>query len=205
LKNGVNIPDACNLSYTLNVLISLGGIMRYFVIGPDGSKYGPADLASLNAWAAESRVLPSTMLEEEGTGRQIAARDVIGMVFPMAPPSTPSQSPTPPDYGQPTYSQPQQPIYGSSQPQSPYNRPVQQGSDGSSEVTWAWVLGAIGFLCCPIVFSTIGIVLAVNAKNKGHPSGNAAMIFCIVSLVVGVIIGAAMGMARLGSIGNPGY
>lgn len=170
--------------------------MRYFVIGPDGSKYGPADVPTLNTWATENRVLPTTMLEEEGTGRQVMARDVIGLIFPM---SAPVSNPTPPTPG-PSASPYDRPTgFGQQTSQSPqssnYYRPQpQNSSDGNTEVIIAWILGVIGLGCCPIVFSTIGIVLAIQAKNKGNPGGQAAMIFCIVSLIVGMGIGAVLGL-----------
>lgn len=72
------------------------GDQKYFVIGSDGSKYGPASIQELNQWAAEGRVLASTQLEEAETGRRMMASFVPGFV-PGAAPSGPSQ----PDYSQP--------------------------------------------------------------------------------------------------------
>ena len=47
--------------------------MYYFVIGDDGSRYGPADIDTLVAWAAEGRIVASTMLIDRGTEEQVRA------------------------------------------------------------------------------------------------------------------------------------
>lgn len=57
---------------------------QYFVIGPDGSKYGPADSATLTQWAAENRLNPNSMLEEAATGMRIEAQRVSGILFPAS-------------------------------------------------------------------------------------------------------------------------
>lgn len=58
--------------------------VRYFVIGSDGSKYGPADAATLTQWAAENRLTPTSELENESTGQRMMASAVSAIVFPMA-------------------------------------------------------------------------------------------------------------------------
>ena len=55
--------------------------MRYFVVTPDGSQYGPADMHTLNAWAQQGRLLPHTMLRDESTGHTLAAGDLNGLSF----------------------------------------------------------------------------------------------------------------------------
>ncbi len=52
---------------------------RYFVVGQGGAKYGPADVATLNQWAAEGRIQAGTSFEEEGTGRIVQAHEVAGL------------------------------------------------------------------------------------------------------------------------------
>jgi hypothetical protein len=47
--------------------------MRYFVLGPDGAPYGPADIDLLRQWVAEGRVAAETMLREEGSSREFRA------------------------------------------------------------------------------------------------------------------------------------
>ena len=100
------------------------------------------------------------------------------------------------------YQQPQQGGY--QQPQGPYTqppgsnypRPGFAGDDGSSDLTKAWIFGAIGFICCPIIFSVLGIYFAAQAKNKGNPTGQTAMIFCIVSLVAGIGLSLLLNASR---------
>ena len=58
--------------------------MGFFVIADDGNKYGPADLATLNAWIAEGRLQPNTILEEVQTMERRPASTVPGLNFPGA-------------------------------------------------------------------------------------------------------------------------
>ena len=65
--------------------------MGYYVLGDQGQKYGPADVATLNMWVGEGRVVPHTMLEDEVSGGQIAAASVPGLQFQVVapPPNNP--------------------------------------------------------------------------------------------------------------------
>jgi hypothetical protein len=67
--------------------------MNYNVIGPDGAVYGPVDEATLTQWAAEARVLPTTMLEEVGSGRRFEAKTMASLFPPQSAPapSAPAQ------------------------------------------------------------------------------------------------------------------
>lgn len=156
--------------------------MNYFVIANDGQKYGPADIATLNQWAQEGRVLPTQMLEDAATGTQTMASQVPGLIFPAAA----SQ----PNFQNPNQHNPYQ--------QYPRNNIGSMG-DGSDEIKKAWIFGSIGLFCCPIVFSVYGIVNAVQAQKKGHPQGTAALIFCICTLVLNV---GASAFFQLGRFGN---
>ena len=62
--------------------------MRYFVIGDDGQKYGPADLDLLNSWITEGRLLPTQQLEDESSGLRLAAGAVQGLNFPLQNPQS---------------------------------------------------------------------------------------------------------------------
>lgn len=138
--------------------------MRYYVLADDGNRYGPADLATLNQWIVDHRLLPHQMLEEEASGARIAAQAVPGLNFPVAasaPGSTPG-GPTGPAY-------------------SGYYRGAAGGSgadDGSRDITAAWVLFGVGiFGCCFARFGgflipAAGIYFAAQARKKGHPQGN---------------------------------
>ncbi|MBS1717484.1 MAG: hypothetical protein JSS72_07110 [Armatimonadetes bacterium] len=59
--------------------------MRYFVIGPDGSSYGPADIPTLAQWAQENRLQATTMLREEMSGNSVVASSVPGIFAAQAP------------------------------------------------------------------------------------------------------------------------
>lgn len=60
-------------------LLGFGASVYYFVIGPDGSQYGPADIDALVRWAQEGRILTSTVLVERGTNRQIRADSLTAL------------------------------------------------------------------------------------------------------------------------------
>jgi len=66
--------------------------MRYFVIGDDGQKYGPADVATLNSWITEGRLLATTLLENEATGERVAAQALPGLAFAAVGIPTPASS-----------------------------------------------------------------------------------------------------------------
>lgn len=167
------------------------GADSYFVIGADGSKYGPADAATLSQWAADNRLNPNSELENAATGARATASMVPGIIFPTAAS---------------TAANPMQPMGGPSTggstgqySQAPTNYPRADYSDpnaGKTEFIVSLVMSAIGLLCCPIVFSVAGIVLGSMAKKKGHPNGQVAMIVGIVSLVLGCVIGAAVNLSN---------
>lgn len=155
--------------------------MEYYVVGPDGSKYGPASIDVLNGWIAEGRIVPRTMLVTEA-GLNLMAMDVQGLVFPNAAPPTTSPGP----YAQNSF--------GSQDYKSAYHRPMLITADkGGSEVIWAWVLGGVAILtswvCCLLGLGSGigGIVLAIIAKFKNQPTSLAALIFNIIALVLAIV------------------
>ncbi len=77
--------------------------MTFYVIGTDGSKYGPTDIPTLQQWVAEGRVVSQTLLEEVETGRQGYASSVPSLSFapnwtvaPSSGPAIYTNSPPPP-------------------------------------------------------------------------------------------------------------
>ncbi len=167
----------------------VGGGDQYFVVGADGSKYGPADVPTLTQWAADNRLTPTTELENAATGTRTSANMVAGIIFPTAAAaaSNPIQ-PTFPGTGGASTGQ-----YS----QAPTNYPRNDYSDpnaGKTELIISFVMSAIGLLCCPCIFSVGGIVLGNMATKKGNPNGKTAMILGIVSLVLGFVIGAIVNM-----------
>lgn len=155
----------------------------YFVVLPDGQKFGPADLNLLNQWVAEGRVLPNSMLEDAQTGQRMPATSVPGLqVATMQQPPNPFPAPG-------TMNPPQQ--YGA------YVRPGQVTGDiGQNDLTLAFVFGAIGLVMCVfaggcgvvgIVFPILGLVFAKKAQDKGNPSANGAKALCWVALAIQIV------------------
>ena len=138
--------------------------MRYFVIGDDGQKYGPADVPTLQSWIGEGRLLPTQQVEEDPSGIRSAARMVPGLVFPienLPPTSAPQNSP---------YANPGPMNQG-------YTRPMQAqpaGDDGQQDVTLAYVFGVLGLFCC--FLEPLALFFAYRAVKKGHPGANTARI-----------------------------
>lgn len=158
---------------------------RYFVVGPGGQKFGPANSATLTQWAAEGRVTPTTELEHETTGQRVYPSQVPGLVLPVAAAG-----------GVVGGIQPggvmggQGPLPGQTQTQySNYPRdPYQNPDAGKSEVTWGFICAAIGFCCC-CIGSLVGIYLGDKAKKLGNPTGQTVIIVNVVSLILSLLAG----------------
>jgi hypothetical protein len=155
--------------------------MQYFVVDLNtGQKYGPADIPTLNQWITEGRLLKESTLEDSMTGQRFMALQVNGLNFPQAP-GPQSGGYVPPNYGAPQ------------QGYQDYARPgAYGGDDGSKDLTMAYVFAGLSFLCCPLVFGGLGIWKAIEAKNKGNPGGQTALIVVIVvaslSFVIGIVL-----------------
>lgn len=154
--------------------------MGYYVQGGDGRKYGPADEATLRVWMGEGRVLPDTWLEEEGSGRRVLAKDLLGQA--QSQPQSPYASPG-------AFSQPPGPA-------SPYPRQSYATSNGQTEVVIGWVCAVISLGCCPPGFGAAAIILGFNAKKKGHPGGQTLIIAAVIMMVVGIVVGVMLGLGN---------
>ncbi|RYG28340.1 hypothetical protein EON81_28690 [bacterium] len=167
----------------------------YYVIAQDGQRYGPVDLATLNQWTLDNRVVPTTTLEGQD-GQRLQASAVPGIVFPAGgAPTGPAGPAGSSPYGAPTgapggYGAPG--VGASGYAPYPHAGGMAFGDNGQSDVTKAWIFGALGFFCCPVIFSTMGIIYGNNAAKKGHPQGKTAMIFSIVTLILGIIVGVSL-------------
>jgi hypothetical protein len=164
--------------------------MNYFVVGDDGNKYGPADVATLNQWAQQGRLNATSVLEDAQTGARYSASQVPGIQIAGAGFQSATQSgyQQPPNYQQPPYGQnPYQ--------QYPRNGMGMYGDDGAQDIQKAWIFGGIGIICCPVVFSSLGIYFALQGQRKGHPSGQAALYFCIATLIIGCALGVFLNVA----------
>ena len=104
------------------------GLNRYFVVMPDGQRYGPATLPHLADWVREGRVLPDTVLEEAQTGQRLYASQISGLPFGLQG-QFQSQPPSNLGPGQGPYAAPGTTPYSSGQPGSygqPYPDPYSQ-------------------------------------------------------------------------------
>ncbi|MBX7131947.1 MAG: DUF4339 domain-containing protein [Fimbriimonadaceae bacterium] len=153
--------------------------MRYYVIAPDGQRYGPADVSVLNQWVAEGRLAADSEVEREGDGERMTLSRVEGVALAAQAPMAAPAIPQPPHAPSQPYQQPQNwqqpPGY------SNYPRPG-QGSPaaGQGELTASWILGAVTFaFCCPVL-PIVGLVMANKAMTMGNPSANSARTFNIV-------------------------
>lgn len=140
--------------------------MSYFVLGADGQRYGPVDLATLNQWAQEGRVQANTVIVDVATGGDLLASQMPGLNLPAAPYSPP---PSPyPRAGGGAYS------------------PV---STGSTEATLAWVFGALTIVTCCAVLPAVGWYFANRAAALGNPQASGARVFNIVMLGLSIVGG----------------
>lgn len=139
--------------------------MRYYVIAPDGNKYGPATVETLRQWETEGRLNGDTFLEEEGTLNRFVARAVL---FPQTTPSGEFSAPPPTTYPRGT---------------SP------QSDDGRTQLILGWVCAVVSVACCPIVFGVAAILLGNSAKKKGQQGGQALIVSAVVLMILGFVFG----------------
>lgn len=178
----------------------------YYVIAQDGQRYGPVDLATLNQWAQDNRVVPTTTLESSD-GQRTEASGVPGIVFPVTTVQNPPAYGASGGYGTPGAVQGGVPgAYGapgmgtSGYAPYPHGQGLPFGDDGKKDVTTSFILSGLtfflGWFCgSGLIFGIMAIVYANNAKKKGHPQGNAAFILALVLtiLIVGVFAFALIG------------
>ncbi len=175
----------------------------YYVIAEDGQRYGPVDLATLNQWANDNRVVPTTTLET-ADGQRLQASAVPGIVFPP--------SGAGPGYGDPAAGVGVQGGYGapgmgaSGYAPYPHSQGMAFGDNGQKDATTSFVFSGLtfflGWFCCSgLVLGPVAIVFASKAKKKGHPQGNVAFILAIVLtiLIVLLFVGqiASVGMSGM--------
>ncbi len=192
--------------------------VTYYVLGDGGAKYGPADVDTLNRWAAEGRLHAGSLLEENGTGRTVRVHEVAGLFVPGAQNPQPPGQPGPSPFGQPPggqpgpYSQPGQGPYGQmpGQPglrpeggspyaQAPqygtYYRPIEPDPKLDKLATWALVVSIIGFLanCCIGLIALIFTVLGRSDMGKGDYTGakskmTIGLVFGIIAIALGLVL-----------------
>ena len=146
--------------------------MQYFVIGPDGAKFGPADVTQLAQWAIQGRINAFTILEDTSTGERIAAANVPGIFPPSAPPYTsppPTFGTTPPNFGGQPF------VSGidaaASAHAAPYSVPEAQLGGwnwGAFVFTWIWGLNHKAYLTLLAFVPYVGFAVAIWAGIKGN-------------------------------------
>jgi len=168
--------------------------MQYYVIGPDGNKYGPADVPTLKQWVAENRLQPDSMLEDFNSGQRMPAASVAGL-FGDGTTATATAGPTMGPAGASPYSEAPKPTGTVYNPGATYD-------NGQSDLNLSWIFLVIGFCVCPIIFPILGIWKANEAMKKGHPSANIAKILNIVVLCLN-ILGVIFQIVMLASGASP--
>jgi hypothetical protein len=154
--------------------------MVYYVVGPDGNRYGPADLPTLNAWIAQGRIAPQSILEDAHTRSRTTAGMVPGLIFAAMPPTA---APAPFPYSPPPAYSP-----GSMTPFPPY-----APSGNSTEVQLAWGLGALGLLTAYLgwfmspFLALVGWILATKSANRTMPGARAAGYLCLGAILFYVL------------------
>lgn len=187
--------------------------MAFYVVGPDGNKYGPADVPTLQQWVGEGRVTSNTLLEEEGTGRQGYASTVPGLSFaadgsadpmtgaPTYANSIPTQMPNA-YVPNPQMNQPVQPLYGqqnpNAMPMTPggvmgYSIPVNtSGTDGElpaeiAAMKWNWGAFALTWMWLAgnnYTKAAIGMIIF----DLFYGIVNYGMMFAHIGVVPGLLI-----------------
>ena len=154
--------------------------MQYFVVAPDGTSYGPADMPTLQQWAAEGRILPDSMIRNASTGQSQLASSIPGLI-------------PGPAYGTQTYSQSPIPNYMQQPGPGLSNYPRGYANQGrSGDVQTGWILGVVGIvmaLCCSLVgliCGIIGVVIANRAYSAGNLDANGPRILCWIAIVLSI-------------------
>ncbi len=156
--------------------------MRYYVLDPSGAKFGPADVAMLDQWAQEGRVIATTMLEEESTGRRFPASHFppLAMRFQGHPAFTTGghAGPSGPGFTQP--------------------------DAGPARMRTAWICAVASMfagLCCPKLCVLLGIVAIVLAYLAGPNAPGRTL--CVITAILGILGSVLLGgiMAQMMNTG----
>ena len=71
--------------------------------------------------------------------------------------------------------------------------PITNSGNGFS--TAGIIIGAVAFLFFPIILGPVGLILGAVGKSKGEPRAVVAMVVSGCGLVIGMIIGAIVGLS----------
>ena len=157
--------------------------MEYYVIAPDGQKFGPATVPTLNQWIQEGRIAPQTLLQDATTGAQIVARALPALSF------VPQPTIAPPNANPYTMPSPAQHPMFYAQSGQPWNQPP---TVSSGQITGAWV----GTVVAPLlIFCYIGLALALFGcitggqlvKQGNKAAGGTMIAFNVLWIILFVV------------------
>ena len=137
--------------------------MEYYVIAPNGQKFGPATVATLNAWIQEGRIAPDTLLQDAATGAQIVARALPALSFIHQPnPAPPNANPYL------TQSPAHHPMFYA-QGQQTWNQPP---TVSSGQVLGAWICTVVSPLLMVCYFGLAGALFGCITGGQLVKQGN---------------------------------
>jgi hypothetical protein len=143
--------------------------VKYYVHAIDGQVYGPFDVASLNQWVGEGRIVPTTILQPENSQMRVAAATITDIHFG------------------------QQQTFQAYAPQR-IDTGIQE-----LRAAWICFAASLVLVCMPFGFhitaGIIGMVLGMMAYRKGHVLGLLAMILNLVLL--GLFVTGRLGLLKL--------
>jgi hypothetical protein len=132
--------------------------LRYFVHAPDGQQYGPADIPTINQWIVEGRVVPTTLLQPEGSTMRAAASTLDGL------------------------------IWAENQTFQAYTPQGVSTGRLELRASWVCLAGSLVLCCLPIGFHVVaglaGILFAVIAYRKGNQIALAALVLNLALLAL---------------------
>jgi hypothetical protein len=142
--------------------------VRYFVHAVDGQVYGPFDIPALNQMVQEGRLIPTTILEPEGSQMRVAASTV------------------------PTI------IWASQQTFQAYTPQRMDNGVNELRGSWVCFGGSLVLCCLPMAFHIIagicGVMLGLMAYRKGHTVGLLSMLLNL--LLLGLVASSRMGLVQ---------
>jgi hypothetical protein len=162
-------------------------VSRYYVVLPDGQRYGPANVQLLNTWVMEGRVSPDTVVEDVLTGQRGLAGHIPGVGFghSQAPAPAPQQFPLPPASGPgrtPYHGSYQQP-YIDPLPLDYYDR-ARPATGGYTIASFAAT--AIAPCACSsplgIALAGLGLVLAIAGRTRSEKGSGCAVAAAVAML-----------------------
>jgi TM2 domain-containing membrane protein YozV len=164
-------------------------IASYLVKGADGNLYGPADLSTLNQWAAEGRIVADSVLMDQATMGQTFARDLPGLQHHFSHTRQPYQAAAPP-YGSAPSQTWQSPPAPSGTPYAPYGISPAVGPPKSKVVAalLAFFLGGLGIHRFYLGHNGTGIAMLVICVIGGFITCGLSVIVVAIWAIVDFIM-----------------